>query len=114
MPRIKMNDDGRQDPEAFLDRTPQSRKGKLKVYLGGAAGVGKTYRMLQEGHTDAENGRDVVIGYLEAHGRRAQSDGATLKGMDVRERLSLRRIPGRRESRVRPTLAGFLEQRRRH
>ena len=34
-----------------------------------AAGVGKTYRMLQEGHIEAENGRDVVIGYLEAHGR---------------------------------------------
>ena len=40
------------------------------MFLGMAAGVGKTYRMLQEGHSEAENGRDVVIGYLEAHGRR--------------------------------------------
>ncbi len=39
-----------------------------------AAGVGKTYRMLQEGHAEAENGRDVVIGYLEAHGRRETED----------------------------------------
>jgi two-component system, OmpR family, sensor histidine kinase KdpD len=40
-----------------------------KVFLGMAAGVGKTYRMLQEGHAELEAGRDVVIGYLEPHGR---------------------------------------------
>ena len=40
-----------------------------KVFLGMAAGVGKTYRMLQEGQAEAEAGRDVVIGYLEPHGR---------------------------------------------
>jgi len=39
------------------------------VFLGMAAGVGKTYRMLQEGHAELENGRDVVIGLLETHGR---------------------------------------------
>jgi two-component system, OmpR family, sensor histidine kinase KdpD len=44
-------------------------RGRLKVYLGMAAGVGKTYRMLQEGHAELENGRDVVIGLLETHGR---------------------------------------------
>lgn len=43
--------------------------GRLKVFLGMAAGVGKTYRMLQEGQAEAENGRDVAIGYLEPHGR---------------------------------------------
>ncbi len=43
--------------------------GHHKVFLGMAAGVGKTYRMLQEGHAELEAGRDVVIGYLEAHGR---------------------------------------------
>jgi two-component system sensor histidine kinase KdpD len=46
------------------------RRGSHRVFLGMAAGVGKTYRMLQEGYSEAENGRDVVIGYLEAHGRR--------------------------------------------
>ncbi len=40
-----------------------------KVFLGMAAGVGKTYRMLLEGQAEAEAGRDVVIGYLEPHGR---------------------------------------------
>ena len=53
-------------------------RGHLKVFIGMAPGVGKTYRMLQEGRAEAENGRDVVIGYLEPHGRQetlAQSEG---------------------------------------
>ena len=53
-------------------------RGHHKVFLGMAAGVGKTYQMLREGQAEAENGRDVVIGYLEPHGRAetmAQADG---------------------------------------
>jgi two-component system, OmpR family, sensor histidine kinase KdpD len=53
-------------------------RGHYKIFLGMAAGVGKTYRMLQEGQAEAEAGRDVVIGYLEPHGRAetlAQADG---------------------------------------
>src|SRR6478672_10069528 len=55
--------------------------GRHKVFLGMAAGVGKTYRMLQEGRAELEIGRDVVIGYLEPHGRaetEAQADGLPL------------------------------------
>lgn len=44
-------------------------RGHCKIFLGMAAGVGKTYRMLQEGHAELENGRDVVVGLLETHGR---------------------------------------------
>jgi two-component system sensor histidine kinase KdpD len=58
-----------------------ARKGRHKVFLGMVAGVGKTYRMLQEGRAEAEAGRDVVIGYLEPHGRRetmAQAEGLEL------------------------------------
>jgi two-component system sensor histidine kinase KdpD len=44
-------------------------RGRYKIFLGMAAGVGKTYRMLQEGQAEAEAGRDIVIGYLEPHGR---------------------------------------------
>ncbi len=44
-------------------------RGRYKIFLGMAAGVGKTYRMLQEGQAAAEDGRDVAIGYLEPHGR---------------------------------------------
>ncbi len=43
--------------------------GRYKIFLAMAAGVGKTYRMLQEGQAEAEAGRDVVIGYMEPHGR---------------------------------------------
>jgi two-component system sensor histidine kinase KdpD len=46
-----------------------TRHGHHKIFLGMAAGVGKTYQMLREGQAEAENGRDVVIGYLEPHGR---------------------------------------------
>jgi two-component system, OmpR family, sensor histidine kinase KdpD len=52
--------------------------GHHKIFLGMAAGVGKTYQMLREGQAEAENGRDVVIGYLEPHGRMetlAQGEG---------------------------------------
>ncbi|HWF49048.1 MAG TPA: histidine kinase [Solirubrobacteraceae bacterium] len=55
-----------------------ARRGRYKIFLGMAAGVGKTYRMLQEGQAEAEAGRDVVIGYLEAHNRPetiAQAEG---------------------------------------
>ena len=44
-------------------------RGSHRIFLGMAAGVGKTYRMLLEGHAEAESGRDVAIGYLEPHGR---------------------------------------------
>ncbi|HEY3759555.1 MAG TPA: histidine kinase [Solirubrobacteraceae bacterium] len=56
-------------------------RGHLKVFIGMAAGVGKTYRMLQEGQAEAEAGRDVVVGYLEPHGRLetiAQAEGLEL------------------------------------
>jgi two-component system sensor histidine kinase KdpD len=49
--------------------TDNTHRGRYKIFLGMAAGVGKTYRMLQEGQAEAEAGRDVVIGYLEPHGR---------------------------------------------
>jgi two-component system, OmpR family, sensor histidine kinase KdpD len=55
--------------DARPQREGRGDRGRLKVYLGMAAGVGKTYRMLQEGHAQWEAGRDVVIGLLETHGR---------------------------------------------
>jgi two-component system sensor histidine kinase KdpD len=48
---------------------PDQSRGRLKVFIGMAAGVGKTYRMLLEGHAEQEAGRDVVVGLLETHGR---------------------------------------------
>ena len=55
-----------------------NERGHLKVFIGMAPGVGKTYRMLQEGAAEADSGRDVAIGYLESHGRAetlAQAEG---------------------------------------
>ncbi|HMD50781.1 MAG TPA: sensor histidine kinase KdpD, partial [Bryobacteraceae bacterium] len=49
--------------------TPLSR-GRLKIYLGYAAGVGKTYQMLEEAQEMKRQGRDVVVGYFEPHGRK--------------------------------------------
>ncbi|HEY0390878.1 MAG TPA: histidine kinase [Solirubrobacterales bacterium] len=56
-------------------------RGRYKIFLGMAAGVGKTYRMLQEGHAEAAAGRDVAIGYLEPHRREETSDQA--RGLEV-------------------------------
>jgi two-component system, OmpR family, sensor histidine kinase KdpD len=60
--------------------------GRCKIFLGMAAGVGKTYRMLQEGRAAAEDGRDVVIGVLETHGRAetaAQAEGLEVQPLRV-------------------------------
>lgn len=85
-----MTADDRRDPESFLDLTPHARKGNLKIYLGGAAGVGKTYRMLEEAHQLRAQGHDVVIGFVETHGR---AETATRIG-DL-EIVPLRKIPYR-------------------
>ncbi len=53
----------------FLELIRQSRRGKFKIYIGMSAGVGKTYRMLQEARTLLRNGVDVKIGYVETHNR---------------------------------------------
>ncbi|TKC59070.1 sensor protein KdpD [Pedobacter hiemivivus] len=53
----------------FLDLVKKSRRGKFKVYIGMSAGVGKTYRMLQEAHALMKNGIDIQIGYVETHNR---------------------------------------------
>src|SRR5450755_2189198 len=67
-----------------------TRRGRYKIFLGMAAGVGKTYRMLQEGQAEAEAGRDVVIGYLEPHGR--AETVALAEGLEIvpRRRVSYR------------------------
>jgi len=65
-------------PEDFLNLIKKERRGTLKVYLGSAAGVGKTFRMLAEGKSLQKNGVDVVIGYMEPHERPetiAQAEG---------------------------------------
>src|ERR1700689_5655615 len=62
-------------------------RGHLRIYLGSAAGVGKTYALLSEGHRRGERGADVVVGFAEAHGRPHTS--ALLDGLEVIPRARL-------------------------
>lgn len=58
-----------EDVKNFLDLVKKNRRGKLKIYIGMGAGVGKTYRMLQEAHALLRNSIDIRIGYIETHFR---------------------------------------------
>lgn len=71
----------------FLDLIKKSRRGKFKIYIGMSAGVGKTYRMLQEAHALQKNGIDVKIGYIETHHRKETAD--LLEGLSVVPRRKL-------------------------
>ena len=62
-------------------------RGELRVYLGAAPGVGKTYKMLEEGHRRLTRGTDVVVGIVETHGRRHTSD--LLDGLEVVPRMTV-------------------------
>ncbi len=53
--------------EHFLELIQKSKRGKFKIYIGMSAGVGKTYRMLQEAHSLLKHGVDIKIGYIEPH-----------------------------------------------
>src|SRR5712671_896379 len=82
----------RPSPEALLEtaRREDSRAGRLKIFVGAAPGVGKTYEMLQSAHARLKAGADVVVGVVETHGR-AETE-ALLQGLEVlpRKRLSYR------------------------
>ena len=89
---MTINDDIRPSPEAML-KLAQSEEvtaelGKLKIFLGYAAGVGKTYGMLEAARLRKKEGRDVVVGYVESHGR-SETD-ALLEGLEVLPRKEVR------------------------
>jgi two-component system sensor histidine kinase KdpD len=71
-----VNQPDRPDPEAFLRAAAQEGRGRLKVFLGAAPGVGKTYEMLLRGAERIRAGTDVVIGVVETHGR-AETEALT-------------------------------------
>jgi two-component system sensor histidine kinase KdpD len=76
--------DRRPSAEAMLARIREETatgRGRLRVYLGMAPGVGKTYRMLEEGHRRLERGTDLVVGFVEPHGRRRTA--ALLDGLEI-------------------------------
>ena len=67
--------------------TPCGRRGELRIYLGAAPGVGKTYAMLGEAHRRAARGTDVVVGLVETHGR--AKTAALLEGLEVLPRRTV-------------------------
>lgn len=77
----------RKSAEEFLALIKKSRRGKFKIYIGMSAGVGKSYRMLQEAQSLLRNGIDVKIGYVETH-RRKETE-AMLSGLPVIPRRKL-------------------------
>ncbi|HOW53061.1 MAG TPA: universal stress protein [Syntrophorhabdaceae bacterium] len=71
----------RTDSLDFIELVEQTKRGRLRVYLGFAAGVGKTYRMLKEAHTLQKRGVDIVVGFVETHGR--SETAAIIDGLKV-------------------------------
>jgi two-component system, OmpR family, sensor histidine kinase KdpD len=74
----------RPSPEALLAevrREEKGRIGRLKIFLGAAPGVGKTYEMLQSAHAKAKEGMDVIVGVVETHGRKETQ--ALLEGLEI-------------------------------
>ncbi len=67
--------------QQFLELNRKNAGGKLKIYLGMSAGVGKTYRMLQEAHSLMQNGINVKVGYVETHGRKETQD--LIEGLSI-------------------------------
>ncbi|MGO9078128.1 MAG: DUF4118 domain-containing protein [Streptosporangiaceae bacterium] len=73
-----------------IDPRPEHSRGQLRIYLGSAAGVGKTFAMLGEGRRRLERGTDVVVGFVETHGR--AHTGEQLIGLEI---IPRRRLPYR-------------------
>src|SRR5215470_14296622 len=84
--------DQRPSPEALLEaaRREESRVGKLRIFVGAAPGVGKTYEMLQQARARKKDGYDVVVGVVETHGRKETE--ALLDGLEIvpRQRIEYR------------------------
>src|SRR5215470_10317915 len=78
---------------ALQKEEARSKRGKLKVFFGMAPGVGKTYAMLEAARRELAAGRDVVIGYVETHGRKETE--ALAEGLPVipRKQLEYRGVP---------------------
>jgi two-component system, OmpR family, sensor histidine kinase KdpD len=83
MPDQRRASEHRPSPEALLEaaRREDGRVGKLRIFVGAAPGVGKTYEMLQQAHARQKDGYDVVVGVVETHGRKDTE--ALLAGLEI-------------------------------
>src|SRR6185503_20281113 len=82
-------DDQRPSPDALLEaaRREESRSGRLRIFVGAAPGVGKTYEMLQQARARKADGYDIVVGVVETHGRKETQ--ALLDGLETLPRKRL-------------------------
>src|SRR5471032_2876581 len=88
MPPVDATDQlKRPSPDALLDAATREHRGRLKIFLGAAPGVGKTYEMLQVARARRAEGIDVVIGIVETH-RRAETE-ALVAGLEIVPRRSV-------------------------
>ena len=101
-----MNEPSRPSPEALLRSAAQEGRGRLKIFLGAAPGVGKTWEMLTEGRQRREAGVDVVIGVVETHGR--QETEALVVGHEI---VSRRAVPGGGQGAGEMDIDAILERR---
>jgi two-component system, OmpR family, sensor histidine kinase KdpD len=92
LPERRINPDRPVGESDFLELVRQRERGKLKLYIGSAAGVGKTYRMLNEATDLRRRGVDIVVGFVETHGR--ADTAAQLKDLDVvpRQKIEYRGV----------------------
>ncbi len=81
MPDDGRDNESRPSPDALLENAEREARGSLKIFLGAAPGVGKTYEMLVSGHRRKADGVDVVVGVVETHGRKETK--ALLDGLEV-------------------------------
>jgi two-component system sensor histidine kinase KdpD len=79
--------DGRPDPDALLANVQREQRGRLKIFLGAAPGVGKTWEMLVSAHHKREAGVDVVAGLIETHGRAGTIE--EIGGLEILPRLKI-------------------------
>src|SRR5436190_9510242 len=100
-----MGNGNRPTPESLLAKLNEGEQAKLRVYIGAAPGVGKTYKMLEDAHLLKKQGVDIVVAVIETHGRedtkemigdlecvpmrRIEYRGVTLKEMDVEAVIAL-------------------------
>lgn len=101
-----VDEEQRPSPEALLAEAQREGRGRLKIFLGAAPGVGKTYAMLQAAHQRLADGIDVVAGVIETHGRRETE--ALVKGLEV---LATRQVEYRGRSFMEMDLSGLLARR---
>ncbi|MBY3029756.1 sensor histidine kinase KdpD [Rhizobium leguminosarum] len=87
MPDDNRDQAGRPSPDALLEKARAETRGRLKIFLGAAPGVGKTYEMLVSGRAKIADGLDVVIGVVETHGRKETE--ALIAGFEIIPRVEI-------------------------